>query len=59
MEKTTKLFGDDDDEEGYGSHMVDCFKDEAIRQISEQTATEKSNSLAHMLYEQAKRNYGM
>lgn len=59
MEKTTRLFSDDDEEEGYGSNMVDCFKDQAIQQIAEQTATEKSNSLANMLYEQAKRNYNM
>lgn len=59
MEKTTKFFSDDDEEEGYGSNMVDCFKDQAIQQIAEQTATEKSNSLAHMLYEQAKRNYNI
>lgn len=59
MEKSVKLFGDDDDEEGYASNMVDCFKDQVIQQISQQTATEKSNSLAYMLYEQAKRNYGI
>lgn len=58
MEKSVKLFSDDDDE-GYASNMVDCFKDQVIQQISEQTATEKSNSLAHMLYEQAKRNYNL
>jgi len=57
MQKTVNLFGDDED--GYASNMVDYFKDSAIQQISEQTATQGSNSLAQMLYEQAKINYGL
>ena len=59
MEKTTKIFSDDDDEKGYASNMADVFKDTFIQKISEQTATEGSNSLARMLYEQAKRNYNL
>lgn len=59
MEKSIKIFSDEDDQNGYASNMVDCFKDAVIQQISEQTADEKSNSLAYMLYEQAKRNYQM
>ena len=59
MQKTVDLFGDDKDQDGYASNMVDYFKDGMLQQISEQTASEKSNSLAHMLYEQAKRNYNM
>lgn len=59
MEKTVKLFGDDDEEEGYASNMTDLFKDEFIQAISEQTANEGPNSLAQMLYEQAKRNYSL
>ena len=59
MEKTTKLFSDDKDEGSYASGMVDLFKDEVIQKISEQTATQGSNSLAQMLYEQAKRNYNL
>lgn len=59
MEKTVKIFGNDKDKEGYASNMVDLFKDEFIQKISEQTATEGSNSLAQMLYEQAKRNYNL
>ena len=59
MEKSVKLFGGDDEQEGYASNMVDYFKDSFIQQISEQTASEKSNSLAQMLYEQAKRNYNL
>ncbi len=57
MEKTVDIFSDD--EEGYASNMVDYFKDSVIQQISEQTATQGSNSLAQMLYEQAKINYGL
>lgn len=59
MEKTTKVFSDDEDGDAYASNMVDYFKDAAVQQISSQTATEQSNSLAHMLYEQAKRNYNL
>ena len=59
MEKTTKLFSDDEDKEDYASGMVDVFKDQMIQKISEQTATQESNSLAQMLYEQAKRNYNL
>ncbi|MCH5259385.1 MAG: rod-binding protein [Lachnospiraceae bacterium] len=59
MEKTVKLFGDDKDKEGYASNMVDLFKDQFFQSISEQTANEGSNSLAQMLYEQAKRNYSL
>jgi len=59
MEKTTKLFSDDEDDDAYASNMVDYFKDSVIQQISSQTASERSNSLAQMLYEQAKTNYGI
>ena len=59
MEKTTKVFSDDKEEDSYASNMTDYFKDILVQQISEQTATEGSNSLARMLYEQAKRNYNL
>ncbi|MDE6388195.1 MAG: rod-binding protein [Lachnospiraceae bacterium] len=59
MEKTAKVFSDDSEEEGYAANMVDTFKDTVIQKLSEQTASEKSNSLAQLLYEQAKRNYNM
>ena len=59
MEKSTKEFSDDEDEVGYASNMVDYFSETVVQQISSQTAAEQSNSLAHMLYEQAKRNYNM
>lgn len=57
MQKTVDLFGEED--EGYASNMVDFFKDSFIQEISEQTASQGSNSLAQMLYEQAKRNYNL
>ena len=59
MEKTTKVFSDDEDGDAYASNMVDYFKDAVIQQISSQNATERSNSLAQLLYEQAKRNYNL
>ena len=57
MQKTVDLFGDEED--GYASNMVNYFKDSFVQTISEQTATQGSNSLAQMLYEQAKINYGL
>ena len=57
MQKTVDIFSDDED--GYAFQMVDYFKDSVIQQISEQTATQGSNSLAQMLYEQAKINYNI
>lgn len=57
MQKTVDIFSDDED--GYASNMVNYFKDSVIQEISNQTATQGSNSLAQMLYEQAKINYGM
>lgn len=57
MQKTVDVFSDDED--SYASNMVDYFKDSVIQEISEQTATQGSNSLAQMLYEQAKINYGL
>lgn len=57
MQKTVDIFDEDGDD--YASNMVDYFKDTVIQQISEQTATQGSNSLAQMLYEQAKINYGI
>lgn len=57
MQKTVDIFGDDED--GYASQMVDYFKESVVQEISKQTATQGSNSLAQMLYEQAKINYGL
>lgn len=57
MQKTVDIFSDDED--GYASNMVDYFKEAVVQQISSQTADERSNSLAQLLYEQAKRNYNL
>ena len=59
MEKTTKIFSDDKDDNSYSYNMTDYFKETLFQQISEQTASSGSNSLARMLYEQAKRNYNL
>lgn len=58
MEKTIKPFGDDSEEEGYASNMVDTFKDTMYQEIATQLTSEGTgpNSLAQMLYEQLKRN---
>lgn len=57
MEKTTKMFGDDDEEDGYASNMTSYFKDSAFQEIAKQITSEECgpNSLSQMLYEQMKR----
>lgn len=58
MQKTAKIFNDDEDKDSYAGNMVDYFKDTVIKEISAQTAdTQGANSLAQMLYTQMKRNY--
>lgn len=57
MTKSINVFGGEED--GYASNMVDYFKDSVIQEVSEQTASQGSNSLAQLLYEQAKRNYNL
>lgn len=58
MQKTTKFFSDDDDEEGYAGNMVNMFQDTFIQEISSQvTEKQGANSLARTLYEQMKRTY--
>lgn len=61
MEKTTKLFSDDKDEDGYAGNMTSFFKDNFIQEIASQITNESAgaNSLAQTLYEQMKRNYGL
>lgn len=58
MEKTVKLFDDDNKEEGYAGNMVNTFKDTMFQEIATQLTSEGTgpNSLAQMLYEQMKRN---
>lgn len=59
MQKTVKMFGDDDEEEGYAGNMVDTFMDTFVQDIAAQMTTESqgANSLAQTLYEQMKRTY--
>ena len=57
MEKAAKAFSDDEEGDAYAANMTDYFKESVIQQVSAQTADERSNSLAQLLYEQAKRNY--
>lgn len=59
MQKTVKMFGDDDEEEGYAGNMVDTFMDTFVQEIASQVTNESqgANSLAQTLYEQMKRNY--
>lgn len=59
MEKASKVFSDDEDGDAYAANMTDYFKETVIQQVSSQTADERSNSLAQLLYEQAKRNYNI
>ena len=59
MEKTAKVFSDDNDEEGYASNMVNMFQDTVIQKIAEQSISEGPNSLSMMLFEQMKRNYNI
>ena len=39
------------------STLVDYYKDEMIKKVSEQTAEQSNMGLAQTLYEQMKRNY--
>lgn len=59
MEKTVKVFSSDEDSDEYASNMVDYFKDSFIQEVSGQAASQSSNSLARMLYEQMKRTYNV
>lgn len=59
MEKSTKVFSDDEDGDAYASNMVDYFSDSLIQEISSQAVDQGANSLSQMLYEQMKRNYSV
>ena len=58
MLETTKIFSDED-ENGYASKMVDCFKDYAVQDLCKQATSGNGIGLANMLFEQMKRNYGI
>ena len=59
MEKTAKVFSDDDDEEGYAGNMVNVFQDTYVQEMAKQVTSEGqgANSLAQTLFEQMKRTY--
>jgi flagellar protein FlgJ len=59
MLETTKIFSDDDDEDGYASKMVDYYKDFAIQELCDEVTDGEGIGLANMLYEQMKRNYNI
>lgn len=59
MEKASRALLDDEEEDAYAANMTDFFKDTFVQQVSSQTVDERSNSLAQLLYEQAKRNYNL
>lgn len=59
MIETTKVFSDDDEEDGYASKMVDYFKDFAVQELCDQVTESDSLGLANTLYEQMKRNCGI
>jgi Rod binding domain-containing protein len=59
MLETTKLFSDDEDEDGYSSKMVDYFKDFAVQELCDEVTEGDGIGLANTLYEQMKRNYSI
>lgn len=59
MEKTTKVFSDEENSDGYSSQLVDYFKDSAITELAGQSTEQQGLGLAQMLYEQMKRNYNL
>lgn len=59
MEKSTKIFSDEEEGDAYASNMVDYFSDSLIQEISSQATTQGGNSLSQMLYEQMKHNYSI
>ena len=61
MEKTAKMFSDDDDEEGYAGNMVGVFQDTFVQEMASQVTSESqgANSLAQTLFEQMKRTYSV
>lgn len=54
-----KTIGKDEDGDASLSSLVDYFKDGAVQTIASQTTEQSGGPLAHQLYEQMKRNYGI
>ena len=59
MEKTAKVFSDENEEEGYASNMVNMFQDTVIQELAARSVTEGPNSLSMILFEQMKRTYNI
>lgn len=61
MEKTAKMFSDDEDEEDYAGNMVGVFQDTFVQEMASQVTSESqgANSLAQTLFEQMKRTYSV
>ena len=57
MEKTTKIFSDDEDEDSSNAQLVDYFMDSTIQEIANQSTEQQGLGIAQMMYEQMKRNY--
>ena len=58
MEKTAKMFSDDEDEEGYAGNMVGVFQDTFVQEMVT-SESQGANSLAQTLFEQMKRTYSV
>lgn len=56
MLKTVKT---DESSSGATNTLVDYYKDEMVKKVSEQSTEKESLGLAQMLYEQMKRNYDL
>lgn len=52
-----KTIPESEESSGYGSSMLDYYKDEMIQQVSADATNQNSLGLAQTLYEQMKRNY--
>lgn len=59
MEKTAKVFSDDEDQDSSNSQLVDYFMDSTIQEIASQSTEQQGLGIAQMMYEQMKRNYNI
>ena len=59
MEKTAKVFSDDEDEDSSNAKLVDYFMDSTIQEIANQSTEQNNLGIAQMMYEQMKRNYNL
>lgn len=59
MEATTKIPGDDEDEDSSVTATMDMFGDELQKEYSKLAIENQDFGIAQTLYEQMKRNYGL